>query len=132
MATAEAANVRAAKARRSVAPRDVANSLPPDVHAKVGSRAKLTPKVIGRAQSISADPAQPAAAAQPPAAEDTAEGSDERRRLRWIAHYVKQGQVQEALDLGWNGKAWTAPEMPLMMPHGAPEAHPVHGVIYNL
>ena len=130
MTTAEAANVRAAKARRSVAPRDVANSLPPDVHAKVGSRAKLTPKVIGRAQSIS--DVQPAAAAQPPAAENTAEGSDERRRLRWIAYYVKQGQVQEALDLGWNGKAWTAPDTPLMVPHGAPEAHPVHGVIYNL
>ena len=108
----------------------VANSLPSDVLAKVESRAKLTPKVIGRAKSI--DDVRATGIPLPNTVSDDAEkGGDERRRLRWIAHYVKHGLVQEALDLGWDGKSWVTPEVP-SMGLGAPEAHPVHGLVYNL
>ena len=49
-------------------------------------------------------PLPPTADGAPPAVEDdSAENDDERRRLRWIAHYVKHARLQEAFDLGWDG-----------------------------
>ena len=38
------------------------------------------------------------------------------RRLRWIAHYVKHGRLQEAFDLGWDG---VVPSQPARRPLGA-------------
>ena len=35
-----------------------------------------------------------------------------RRRVEWIKHYVKTGQPEKALELGWDGKPIEAPAEP--------------------
>ena len=124
--TAAAAQINAAKARRSVARRSVVDATPPVGGSKVDARFAMTPKVIARAQSIKEKTLVPPT----PVTDDAAEGDDERRRVRWIAHYLKHGRVQDALDLGWDGLGW----MPGEQTRGvAKEAeHPVHGLVYQL
>ena len=102
------------------------DATPPVGGSKVDARFAMTPTVIARAQSIKEKTLVPPT----PVTDDAAEGDDERRRVRWIAHYLKHGRVQDALDLGWDGLGW----MPGEQTRGvAKEAeHPVHGLVYQL
>ena len=101
------------------------DATPPVGGSKVEARFEMTPKVIARAQSIKEKTLVPPT----PVTDDAAEGCDERRRVRWIAHYLKHGRVQDALDLGWDTSAGCR-----RADEGvAKEAeHPVHGLVYQL
>ena len=59
-----------------------------------------------------------APATMPPSGDDTESEDEEEelRRLEWIKYYVKVGRVQEAFDIGWDGREW------LEQPEGAPAA----------
>jgi hypothetical protein len=60
--------------------------------------------------SSSAAPAPPPAADPPTlgsvSENDEDEDEEEQRRLEWIKYYVKVGKIQEAFDIGWDGRRW--------------------------